>query len=187
MIDLVEAATGVRLEVGTGTDLDITLPNTRNRHIARFAETVILLDKVRAEAGYGEWADAVDPAADAYAPATPADGSGIGVIEAPRGTLTHSINVVGGLTDWYDCVVPTTVNSGAIEEAIAGDLVYITDAYELLTADEKTELEANPYGSLAALLGNVCRTVRGFDPCCSCSSHLIELRYPDRSVIIKYF
>lgn len=183
VIDLVEAETGVRLEVGTGTNLDITLPNTRNRHIARFAETVILLDKVRSEAGFGEWADAVDTTADGYVPATPADGQGIGVIEAPRGTLTHRINVVSGTTDWYECVVPTTVNSGAIEESMATDSVYISsDAYDLLTSDEQAEVDAEPYGSLATLMGNASRTVRGFDPCCSCSSHVIELHLPDGQI-----
>lgn len=150
---------------------DILAPTTRNRYIARLIETDILLDKV-----LGEWADAIDPTADAYIPPTPADGSGIGVIEAPRGTLIHTIDIVAGVTSAYNCIVPTTINSGAIEEAMVDNLVEIRPETEaLLTTDEASALAAGD-NALKYLLGDACRTVRGFDPCCSCSSHLIIFR-----------
>lgn len=153
------------------TAADILSPTTRNRHITRLIETVIMIDRIL----NGGWADAVAQV-DSYAPPTRKAGSGVGVIEAPRGTLIHRITVGSDLkTASYDCMVPTTANTGAIEEAVADDLMEIRPETAALLGRAPTDDEK-------LLLGDASRSVRGYDPCCSCSSHMIELKYPDGTI-----
>jgi hydrogenase large subunit len=82
---------------------------------------------------------------------------GIGLHEAPRGTLSHWTIIRDGTIANYQCVVPSTWNAGP--------------------RDEKGQL--GPYE--ASLVGNpvadpelpleVLRTVHSFDPCIACAIH----------------
>ena len=72
-------------------------------------------------------------------------------------------------------MVPTTANTGAFEEAVADDLVEIRPETISLLGRDPTEDEK-------LLLGDASRTIRGFDPCCSCSSHMIEIKNPDGTI-----
>ncbi len=85
---------------------------------------------------------------------------GFGIHEAPRGTLSHWVIIRDGKIANYQCVVPSTWNSGP--------------------RDESDEL--GPYE--ASLVGNpiadpeqpleVLRTVHSFDPCMACAIHMVD-------------
>lgn len=90
----------------------------------------------------------------------PASGSGIGLTEAPRGALGHWMTLSGGKIGNYQIITPTAWNAspmddfnqrGAIEQALIGTPV----------ADPKQPIE-------------LLRVVHSFDPCLSCSVHLIQ-------------
>lgn len=89
-------------------------------------------------------------------------GVGIGVIEAPRGTLYYKLEVdsIGKIIKGQ-IVVPTGQNQIGIEEAIRQ---YLTD--NIGNIDDKEEIEHN-----------VERIVRAYDPCMSCASHFLKVRW----------
>jgi len=91
---------------------------------------------------------------------------GIGMVEAPRGALSHFIVIEDKKIANYQLVVPTTWNASprdlqgkrsAFEEALIGTTV----------ADPKVPLE-------------VIRTIHSFDPCLACAVHV----YDERGTII---
>lgn len=156
-------ASSLSLSVG-----EMLSPGMRNRHIARLLETQILIDRI-----INSWTGAVTTAR-AYSKPTLKAGTGTGVYEAPRGTLVHKITIGSDLkTAALDIVVPTTINSPAIEEAVADELVEMTPATAALLKHEEDPADIN----LKLLLGDAALTARSFDPCCSCSSHVIGPKY----------
>ncbi len=101
--------------------------------------------------------------------AIPSSASGIGLTEAARGALGHWIQISNKKIARYQMVVPTTWNAsptddsgqhGAIEQALIG----------LRIADISQPIE-------------VLRVVHSFDPCLSCSVHLVQ---PDRKNAKKF-
>lgn len=91
----------------------------------------------------------------------PRETVGIGVIEAPRGTLYHEI-VVGanGLVADGEVVVPTGQNQINIEEDIKR---LVQDLLGHATNDEITfEIE---------------KLIRAYDPCMSCASHFLKIKW----------
>ena len=97
-------------------------------------------------------------------PVEPCAGEGVGVVEAPRGTLFHHYwtNDEGFLTK-INCVIATGQNVRTIEHAVQHK------AQELLS-----ELLKPRPDSLKALQ-RIEPLVRAYDPCISCSVHFIEL------------
>jgi [NiFe] hydrogenase large subunit/hydrogenase large subunit len=103
-------------------------------------------------------------------PATwPAEASGWGSTEAPRGGLSHWVRIKDGKLDHYQAVVPTTWNGsprdarglrGPWEEALIGTEV----------ADPEQPLE-------------VLRTVHSFDPCMACAVHLVDGRTGETTLV----
>ncbi len=89
------------------------------------------------------------------------DAVGVGVIEAPRGTLYHKI-VVGsdGLVKEGEVIVPTGQNQINIEKHV-GALV------EELLKDESMTKEKMQW--------EIEKLIRAYDPCMSCASHFLEL------------
>ena len=85
------------------------------------------------------------------------EGKGTGSVEAPRGTLYHHYEIKDGLVDKCDIIAPTTQNLDHME------LTMRKAAEVLLTKDEdiKPTLEM---------------IVRAYDPCISCSAHLVEIK-----------
>ncbi len=90
----------------------------------------------------------------------PEDSKGVGLWEAPRGSLGHWIEINKRQIARYQAVVPTTWNAsprddrgvpGPIEQALVGAPVPDTD---------------NPFA--------VVRIVRSFDPCIACAVHIVE-------------
>jgi [NiFe] hydrogenase large subunit/hydrogenase large subunit len=90
----------------------------------------------------------------------PADATGAGFHEAPRGALGHWVHIKDGAIENYQCIVPSTWNAGPrdaqgkrgpYEEALLGTPV------------------ANPEQPLEIL-----RTVHSFDPCMACGVHVVD-------------
>jgi hydrogenase large subunit len=91
----------------------------------------------------------------------PADATGAGFHEAPRGALGHWVHITDGLINNYQCVVPSTWNAGPrdtagrrgpYEEALLGTPV----------ADPQRPVE-------------ILRTVHSFDPCMACGVHVVDV------------
>jgi NAD-reducing hydrogenase large subunit len=83
---------------------------------------------------------------------------GVGVIEAPRGTLIHHYEVDDNdLVTMCNLIVSTTHNNQAMNEAIR------TVARQYLSGNEITE----------GLLNHVEVAIRAFDPCLSCATHAL--------------
>lgn len=85
---------------------------------------------------------------------------GVGIHEAPRGTLSHWIVIENGKIRNYQCVVPSTWlacprgtndEPGYYERCLVGNPV----------ADPKKPLE-------------VLRTIHSFDPCLACAVHMLD-------------
>jgi [NiFe] hydrogenase large subunit/hydrogenase large subunit len=92
----------------------------------------------------------------------PADATGAGFHEAPRGALGHWVHIQNGLISNYQCVVPSTWNAGPrdgkdrrgpYEEALLGTPV----------ADPERPIE-------------ILRTVHSFDPCMACGVHVVDAK-----------
>jgi len=82
--------------------------------------------------------------------------SGIGVIEAPRGTLFHQYEINDdGLVEKANLIVSTTNNNQAMNESIR------KVATQYLDGNQLTE----------ALLNQVEVAIRAYDPCLSCATH----------------
>jgi len=139
--------------------------STLGRVAARGIETQLLAEKM------DEWVDALATNMGAgelrihdnakWDPRTwPADATGAGFHEAPRGALGHWVSIHNGLIRNYQCVVPSTWNAGPrdakgrrgpYEEALIGTPV----------ADPARPIE-------------ILRTVHSFDPCMACGVHVVD-------------
>ncbi|MCF6235092.1 MAG: Ni/Fe hydrogenase subunit alpha [Gammaproteobacteria bacterium] len=83
---------------------------------------------------------------------------GIGVIEAPRGTLFHHYIInEEGLVEKANLIVSTTSNNQAMNESVRA----VADAY--IDGNEITE----------GLLNHLEVAVRAYDPCLSCATHAL--------------
>jgi NAD-reducing hydrogenase large subunit len=102
---------------------------------------------------------------------------GIGVIEAPRGTLFHHYEVDDNdIVTKANLIVSTTSNNQAMNESVR------QVAAEYLSGRELTE----------PLLNNLEVAIRAYDPCLSCATHAVgkmplqlELRSADGALIDK--
>ncbi len=86
---------------------------------------------------------------------------GVGVIEAPRGTLYHRISInADGMVREGEVVVPTGQNQANIEEDIfrlVGELAARMPKEEIVFEIEKL--------------------IRAYDPCMSCAAHFLEVKW----------
>lgn len=88
--------------------------------------------------------------------------TGIGVIEAPRGTLYYKLDIDDqGLVEKAEIVVPTGQNQVVMERAI----------YELI---EKLLLTNT---SEETMINEVEKLIRAFDPCMSCAAHFLKVKW----------
>jgi Ni,Fe-hydrogenase I large subunit len=159
--ELVGAVLG---KLGVGPEV---LFSTLGRVAARGIETQVLAEKM------GDWLNelAANMArrelriADnsKWEPATwPAECSGAGFHEAPRGALGHWVHIKDGAIVNYQCIVPSTWNAGPrdgtgkrgpYEEALLGTPIH----------DPAQPIE-------------ILRTVHSFDPCIACGVHVVDAR-----------
>jgi NAD-reducing hydrogenase large subunit len=102
---------------------------------------------------------------------------GVGVIEAPRGTLIHHYKVdESGAIRWANLIVATGHNNLAINRSIAQVARHFVDGAHMKEG----------------MLNRVSAVVRAYDPCLSCSTHAdgtlaleIDLRSADGAVLDK--
>jgi NAD-reducing hydrogenase large subunit len=88
----------------------------------------------------------------------PRQRSGVGVIEAPRGTLIHDYDVGDDdLVTRCNLIVSTTHNNQAMNEAVR------SVARDYLSGHELTE----------GLLNHIEVAIRAYDPCLSCATHAL--------------
>jgi hydrogenase large subunit len=130
------------------------LVSVLGRHLARLLESRILV------AGMMAWLKQLTPGQPTAVPLTiPAESSGAGLTEGPRGALGHWIQIKDKVIARYQLVVPTTWNGsprdrqgtpGPIEQALQGTKVKDCE---------------NPF--------EIVRIIRSFDPCLACSVHVL--------------
>lgn len=97
-----------------------------------------------------------DPAIIKY---TKEEGKGTGVVEAPRGLLIHHYEISKGRIAHADIITPTAQNAEDIER-----YCYIA-AKNLLSKGDEDKIRER-----------IDLVVRAFDPCISCSVHLVEVK-----------
>lgn len=87
-------------------------------------------------------------------------GTGIGIVEAPRGLLYHEYDINrDGVVERAECVIPTAQNLRSIEDD--------------LRAFVPTILE-RPRSEISRSIETL---VRAYDPCISCSSHIMDVSF----------
>jgi coenzyme F420-reducing hydrogenase alpha subunit len=89
---------------------------------------------------------------------TQQSGVGIGIIEAPRGTLYHSATVENGAIKSYEVIVPTGQNQINIENDLR---TLIQQKIDLDESQLQFECE---------------KLIRAYDPCMSCASHFLKFK-----------
>ncbi|MBL9110069.1 MAG: Ni/Fe hydrogenase subunit alpha [Myxococcales bacterium] len=88
----------------------------------------------------------------------PRQGTGIGILEAPRGTLIHHYEIGDDdLVKKCNLVVSTTHNNQAMNEAIR----------------EVARVHLDGHEPTNALLNHIEVAIRAFDPCLSCATHAL--------------
>lgn len=93
----------------------------------------------------------------------PREAVGVGVIEAPRGTLYHKV-VLGqdGIVKEGEIIVPTGQNQINIEE----DIFQLVQQLVADTPKEKIVFEIE-------------KLIRAYDPCMSCAAHFLKVRWQE--------
>ncbi len=120
-------------------------------HYARLIEIVYGLEKIERLL-----ADPAVLSTDVRAKASRNRAEGLGVSEAPRGTLFHHYKVDGdGLIRWVDLLIATGQNNLAMNRAI------LQIARQVIDRGSFTE----------GTLNRIEAGIRTFDPCLSCSTH----------------
>ncbi len=87
-------------------------------------------------------------------------GKGMGAVEAPRGSLFHYYEFKDGLCQKADLIIPTAQNYNSLERhlTVAAENLSRRGSWDL----EKARLELE-------------MVVRAYDPCISCSCHILEI------------
>jgi hydrogenase large subunit len=132
-----------------------------DRHRARALETLKVAQAMRT------WLDQLSGTTVYKSCTIPANASGIGLTEAPRGAIGHWMQSSAGKLTRYQIVTPTCWNAsprdaggsrGPLEQALIG--TPITDAAKPL---------------------EVMRVIHSYDPCLSCAVHVMR---PDEDVSV---
>jgi coenzyme F420-reducing hydrogenase alpha subunit len=95
------------------------------------------------------------------APVQPArlSGEGAGACEVPRGTLFHNYVIQDGWIAEANCIIPTAQNMGNLEADMRALVPTILD-------------KSQPEITLALEM-----LMRAYDPCISCSAHMLDVRF----------
>ncbi len=145
------------------------LHSTIGRHAGRAIRCAVLYDELNRQ-----WQALVDNIAKGdltictQYPIKPGESRGFGFHEAPRGILSHWVVIEDNKIKNYQCVVPSTWNSGPRNQHDALG-PYEASLVGTPVADPNKPLE-------------VIRTVHSFDPCLACAIHLVD---PKGQSIIK--
>ncbi len=143
--------------------------STLGRTAARGIETAVIAANM--ESWINEFADNIKKGDSKIVEEweMPKEAQGVGLVEAPRGFLSHWIVIKDGKIGNFQQVVPSTWNLGprcaenklsAVEEALMNTPI----------ADPKRPVE-------------ILRTVHSYDPCIACGVHVID---PDTNEVYKF-
>ena len=122
-------------------------------HFARLIEIVFAFEKIKELLGED---DILDTRVRAHA--EPNNLEGIGVSEAPRGTLIHHYKVDGnGLVTWANLIIATGHNNLAMNRGV------LQVARAFVHGKQMTD----------GMLNRVEAVIRAYDPCLSCSTHAV--------------
>jgi NAD-reducing hydrogenase large subunit len=120
-------------------------------HYARLIEIVYALETIEELLAAPDILDA-----NVRAHASVNNSEGVGVSEAPRGTLIHHYKVDGdGLITWANLIIATGHNNAAMNRGV------LQVARQFVHGAKITE----------GMLNRVEAVIRAFDPCLSCSTH----------------
>jgi len=90
-------------------------------------------------------------------------GSGVGAVEVPRGILFHNYQTdENAIIINANCVIPTSQNTGNIEYDMMKLIPEILDR-----SDEEITIAVE-------------MLIRSYDPCISCSAHLLKIKFVDK-------
>ena len=124
-----------------------------HQHYARLVEMLYGIEKI--EQLLNE-PDILDKHVRAYA--QPNKSEGVGVAEAPRGTLIHHYRIDGnGLIKWANLIIATGHNSLAMNRSV------LQVAQHYVKGSQLRE----------GMLNRVEAVIRSYDPCLSCSTHAL--------------
>ncbi len=87
-------------------------------------------------------------------------GEGVGAVEAPRGTLYHHYKIKNGLVDKANFIIPTGQNLEDIDK-------YLRKAVHAMLEQDADDDAIRLQAEIIA---------RAYDPCISCSTHLVQLK-----------
>jgi sulfhydrogenase subunit alpha len=93
------------------------------------------------------------------------DGEGVGVIEAPRGTLYYWLAVEKGKVRYANLVIPTAQNLLNMREDVR---VAVTDICECQLGEKDCEKNIKK---------EIEKIIRAYDPCMSCASHFLKVNW----------
>ncbi len=94
------------------------------------------------------------------APVVPREGVGVGLLEAPRGTLYYMLSIdKGGKVSYGNIIVPTQQNQIGMESSI------------------RQLVEANLDKGKPWLEYEIEKLIRAYDPCMSCASHFLRIKW----------
>jgi Ni,Fe-hydrogenase I large subunit len=143
---------------------------TKNLQVLGYDLNLSLVDVLNAlglpQSGLmASWLGAMDVGASSYNPSyqNPGNATGLGLWEAPRGSLLHWISIKNQKVANYQVVAPTTWNvcpNGPMEGSLVG----------------------TPVGSAGTDedLRQVAYVIRSFDLCLACTVHAVDARGNDR-------
>lgn len=94
------------------------------------------------------------------------DGEGVGVIEAPRGTLYYYLGVEGGKVKYANLVIPTAQN-----------LINMREDVRKVVADLCSEGVEPSEEWEKKIKAEVEKMIRAYDPCMSCASHFLKINW----------
>jgi hydrogenase large subunit len=138
-------------ELGAGPS---ALFSVLGRHAARALECKLVADAM------ADWVLELKPGEPVCAHfEVPDEGNGMGLVEAPRGSLGHWIDIEDGVIANYQAVVPSTWNCSPRDDRDR------PGACEQALMQTKVRDEQNPF--------ELVRIVRSFDPCLACSIHMV--------------
>jgi coenzyme F420-reducing hydrogenase alpha subunit len=94
-------------------------------------------------------------------------GAGIGVLEAPRGTLYYALKINdAGLIEYINLVIPTAQNHQNMEKYIAA---VVQQKLDENLPKESISFEAE-------------KIIRAYDPCMSCATHFLKLKIKEDKI-----
>ncbi|GBE18785.1 periplasmic [NiFeSe] hydrogenase large subunit [archaeon BMS3Abin16] len=156
-----------------------TIGSTLTRNLARTQEILWLIDSLE------RWLLELKPGKKtAIDYNVPNSGFGVGLWEAPRGALSHWVEIEGGKTKRYQVVAPTTWNvrprdnngnAGPIEDSLVNVKVPSSPVSSHFIKDAGMD----PLYILQA--------VRSFDPCLACTVHMTAPNRRKYSVKVEHF